>query len=149
MESMDEMSVSQGSLGNMTDMMSQSVTSNYTLELEMRSKNKKRNKRVILSSSRTREKTEKEKFSSLLLPSLKSTAEIKPPKAPDPNLLIGSYVLPIGSKAERPAANGLSKKVSVKSQLLSARVRKEQIRDFLRLCATSLHKGPWNRVKKR
>lgn len=158
----DNLSLSQNSQN--FDMMSQSVTSNYTMELEMMFGKKKSNK-LLPSKLRSSMKEELgQSFNSnshILLPDVKSTAPPAiPPKIPDPTTLVTSFLLPVPGEPEgnlmaTAEAEGLDTKglgggkMASRSLLISGRRRREEVRDFLKLCSKSLHKGPWNRVHKR
>jgi hypothetical protein len=154
----ENMSLSQNSQG-MTDMMSQSVASNYTMELEMMmEKKKKKKKKLPPSKSFTGPKKGglEGSNSHILLPDIKSIAPpALPTKTPDPTTLINSYLLPIVGDEDDEVPSSSPPKAeqgahrASKSLLISGRRRREEIRDFLKLCAKSLHKGPWNRVHKR
>lgn len=58
---------------------------------------------------------------------------------------INSGNIPPGIGLNRGPPPGLHSK----SQLVSARARRSELREFLSFCATSLHRPPWCRVQKR
>ena len=137
-ESFDKQSLSQVSAG-----MSLGEGSTYSIELEKRESKSMARKKMNSSKVPSWEEKLSHDFNVSRQDSL---VDVLIGSNRGTNKKDFSSTFPIRSK---PNDNDLLMNSNAKAQLIAARSRRQEIKDFLKLCANSLHKGPWCRVQQR